>query len=329
MHDFLLVWDWDEARRKSQDGKEYEHFLSSRGVPKCSRTECRCQDYLDKATRLWNFGLLVNRMERYEEAGKNLRKAVELYRTGMALRGADKTYTDHSAWRLADEEALRAMNDLFIDTQGAVMELNFEEYSQTPLSWAADKGHEAVVRLLLDKGAAVDAKDKQYGRTALSWAADKGHQGVVRLLVDGGAAVDAEDTYGQTPLLYAAENGHEAMVRLLIEDGANMDVKDKMDQTPLLRAAGNGYEAIVQLLLEKGADIAVIQEQFPLILQYTCRYWVHHLQQSQVQIHDDDDVHKFLRKHFLHWLEALSLMDRLSEVIEYIGILQSLVSVSQ
>ena len=39
-------------------------------------------------------------------------------------------------------------------------------------------------------------------------------------------------------------------------------------------------------------------------------------------------MHVFLQKHFLHWLEALSLINRIAEVIEYIGVLQSLVSVS-
>ena len=32
-------------------------------------------------------------------------------------------------------------------------------YGQTPLSWAAENGHEAVVKLLLEKGAELDSKD--------------------------------------------------------------------------------------------------------------------------------------------------------------------------
>ena len=75
-------------------------------------------------------------------------------------------------------------------------------------------------------------------------------------------------------------------------------------------------------------DSTMINERLSPAFQYACRYWVHHVQHSMVPIHDDDEVHMFLRKYFLHWLEALSLMNRIAEVIGYVGVLQSLVSVS-
>jgi ankyrin repeat protein len=40
---------------------------------------------------------------------------------------------------------------------------------------AAEKRHEAVVKLLLEKGAELDSKDIG-GRTPLSWAAVNGHE---------------------------------------------------------------------------------------------------------------------------------------------------------
>nr|POF06990.1 vegetative incompatibility protein het-e-1 [Quercus suber] len=42
------------------------------------------------------------------------------------------------------------------------------------------------------------------------------------------------------------------------------------------------------------------------------------------QIYDNGEAHQFLQKHFLHWLEALSWLDRLSSTITYLGCLQSL-----
>jgi hypothetical protein len=72
-----------------------------------------------------------------------------------------------------------------------------------------------------------------------------------------------------------------------------------------------------------------IKERLLPAFQNACRYWVRHVQHSRIRIHDDDEVHLFLQKHFLHSLEALSLIDRIAEVIGYVAISQSLVSVSE
>ncbi|KAI3584162.1 hypothetical protein IWW34DRAFT_800204 [Fusarium oxysporum f. sp. albedinis] len=60
----------------------------------------------------------------------------------------------------------------------------------------------------------VDVRDAD-GRTPLSWAAERGHEAMVSLLLEKGAAIDSEDRFGRTPLEFAAERRHEAMVRLL------------------------------------------------------------------------------------------------------------------
>ena len=74
-------------------------------------------------------------------------------------------------------------------------------------------------------------------------------------------------------------------------------------------------------------DPPMINERFSPVFQYACRYWVDHVQHSMVPIHDYDKVHVFLQKHFLHWLEALSLMNKITEGFGQGGVLQSLVSV--
>jgi ankyrin repeat protein len=52
---------------------------------------------------------------------------------------------------------------------------------RTPLLRAAEQGHEAIVKLLLEAEAIVDFKDK-WGRTPLSRAIEKGHITVVNML---------------------------------------------------------------------------------------------------------------------------------------------------
>lgn len=51
---------------------------------------------------------------------------------------------------------------------------------------AAERGHEAVVRLLLDEGVAKVHNSTKYGLTALYYAALSGYKEVVRLLIERG-----------------------------------------------------------------------------------------------------------------------------------------------
>ncbi|KAJ6047584.1 hypothetical protein N7460_003731 [Penicillium canescens] len=62
-------------------------------------------------------------------------------------------------------------------------------------------------------------------------------------------------------------------------------------------------------------DLEHIRQYLPPELQYSCRYWIHHLEQSRALSSEIEDVLLFLQKHFLHWVEAMSLLDLISEVV--------------
>ncbi|KAK6334999.1 hypothetical protein TWF718_010440 [Orbilia javanica] len=128
---------------------------------------------------------------------------------------------------------------------------------QTPLSLAVEHGHEAVVRLLVDRGADLEAQDSKWDRTPLSWAAGHGHEAIVRLLVDRGVDLEAQDSkWGRTPLFFALVRGHEAVVKLLMDRGANLEAESTgLGQTPLSWAVENGHEAVVKLLVDGGANL--------------------------------------------------------------------------
>jgi hypothetical protein len=71
-----------------------------------------------------------------------------------------------------------------------------------------------------------------------------------------------------------------------------------------------------------------VEHFLPPEVQYACLYWVHHLQKSGAQLYDNDQVHQFLLVHLLHWLEALSWMQKISEGILAIVSLESVALVS-
>ena len=77
---------------------------------------------------------------------------------------------------------------------------------------------------------------------------------------------------------------------------------------------------------EVGSD--VVENRIPLDVQYACRHWVYHLRQSNTIPRDNDQTHRFFQHHFLHWLEALSFMGKISDSIHLIRALEVLLSVS-
>jgi NACHT domain len=80
--------------------------------------------------------------------------------------------------------------------------------------------------------------------------------------------------------------------------------------------------------LASKVDSNRLQQSLPAELQYACQYWVQHLQRSKARLHDYGQEHVFLQEHFLHWLEALSLMRRISQCVFAVDVLGSMVTVS-
>ena len=250
--DFLLIWDWHISR---EHAKEYEDFRSGQELPD---EKTQSEKDLDRATRLWRMGRILEYIRRDTEAVKNFQQSVEI--GNIVLRGTDNSESSPASWG--------AWGDLLVKDRGGLAPLPYAAgkgykavvqqllnkgaaveakdcYGRAPLSWAAEKGYEAVIQQLLDKGAVVDTRDYSDLRTPLLWAAEKGYEAVVRQLLDKGVAVEARDLDGRTPLSLAAEKGHEAVVRQLLDEGAAVEEKDCNGRTPLSLAAENGYEVVV------------------------------------------------------------------------------------
>ena len=129
----------------------------------------------------------------------------------------------------------------------------------TPLHAAAENGHAAAARALLDAGAAVDAGFSMVGVSPLHLAAQYDRPDVAALLLDRGAAVDARslNADGASALYYAAGAGFRNVVDVLLARGADADAGQRRSgASPLLVAAGAGHLAIVTRLLAAGAAVS-------------------------------------------------------------------------
>ncbi|KHN31521.1 E3 ubiquitin-protein ligase XBAT33-like [Glycine soja] len=158
----------------------------------------------------------------------------------------------------------------------------------SPLHFAASKGHNEIVALLLENGADVNSRN-YCGQTALMQACRYGHWEVVQtLLLFRCNVVKADYLSGRTALHFAAINGHARCIRLVLVDfvpsapfealharidaeGDGSNVKNKHEQsvlskfvnktadagiTALHMAALNGHFDCVQLLLDLNANVS-------------------------------------------------------------------------
>jgi ankyrin repeat protein len=123
----------------------------------------------------------------------------------------------------------------------------------TPLHFAAARGQEAAVELLLEQGADADAADFNQA-TAMHLAASREayHPRLLQALVDASANIGAEDKRGRTPLHWAAANDRVDTAAFLLANGADARVTDSDGNTPGAEAKAAGHARMVEFLKRHG-----------------------------------------------------------------------------
>ncbi|KAF2676795.1 hypothetical protein K458DRAFT_179878, partial [Lentithecium fluviatile CBS 122367] len=118
---------------------------------------------------------------------------------------------------------------------------------------------------------------------------------------------------GKSQFWIDARDTHKGLVSFCLElmsgpDGLHQDICN-------LAAPGT-----VRSEIDEGTITSYLSPE----LQYACRYWASHIEQSQQKIADGDAIHLFLQKHFLHWFEAMSLIRESSRCVHLLTSLQAL-----
>jgi ankyrin repeat protein len=135
--------------------------------------------------------------------------------------------------------------------------------NETPLAFAVDTIDPDIdfIAFLLRRGANVNVQNI-WNQTPLLKAAVRGHDEIIRRLIEAGAEVNIQDADGNSPLhavvqreVETVENGFERSTRILLENGADPNAKNKSGITPIHSAAFGGLVPVVRLLLEKGVDV--------------------------------------------------------------------------
>lgn len=135
-------------------------------------------------------------------------------------------------------------------------QINARDYKgRTPLHWAATRGDESTVKLLLDNGAQLNVQDEGKA-TPLILAASSGSVRTLELLLLAGANVHLTDIRGGHALHYVSRHQKEiSPVKLLLQAGAPINCRNNQGQTPFIGAAIKNRYEVGAYLLQNGADI--------------------------------------------------------------------------
>lgn len=150
---------------------------------------------------------------------------------------------------------------------------------KTALMYAAQYGHENIVRVLLahEKSPACTTNKENNGKTALTYAARQGSPTIVRTILQATPAdkrtalvnektviVRKIDPYGENYIKRSKTNKPQMAVNYIKrsktqqQEPATVEISTEIvGQTALHVAAQKGYAHIVQLLIDAGADITI------------------------------------------------------------------------
>ena len=160
------------------------------------------------------------------------------YDSYMACRNVCKTWRElHSA-----ESYQRKAEELLVEKR------NNEE----KLCQFSKDGNAKEAGNLLSSGVSPNCTRKDM--TSLHLAVHKGHEDVVKLLLNVGADTSMANEKGFTPLHWAAIYGYTEVAKLLLDAGADPNKSDHIyEDTPLYDATYRDIAVIVKLL-DAGAD---------------------------------------------------------------------------
>lgn len=168
--------------------------------------------------------------------------------------------------RLAAEHGSTGMVEIILDAgvdptyRGGQSLWHEGQIHHAPLCLAAKKGHEATVKVLLDRTVDSDAA-RQINQMAILLSAGKGQEKIVKLLIQRGVDPDTKEYWGMTPLLIAVCYHQVGTVIALLEKGASPNIGvlyrelDSLPPLPLNSWRNKKLERMIQNFRDRAVDM--------------------------------------------------------------------------
>jgi len=134
----------------------------------------------------------------------------------------------------------------------SVQSINAQDKKRwTPLMFAARKGYEDSMKLLLESNAAINLLS-ELGNNALMLASRGGHENCVKYLIENSAIeLNTINIDGDTALIMATSENHASCVKVLLKyKSIDVNIRNKENKTALAISVQSEYEGCTQLLLD-------------------------------------------------------------------------------
>ena len=105
--------------------------------------------------------------------------------------------------------------DLILKTNLNLLNIR-NKVGMTAIGLACKEGHTRAVEVLLSYKAKLNVGCGAERMTPLCFAANYGHEELVKFLIDKKARILGKDKYKRTPLILATKNGHATIVNTLL-----------------------------------------------------------------------------------------------------------------
>ncbi|XP_052077278.1 uncharacterized protein LOC127715279 [Mytilus californianus] len=146
-----------------------------------------------------------------------------------------------------------------------------DDKGYTPAHWACYRGHEEIVRYILDNNGPIDKpSNNELGAHPIHWACVNGHIAIVDILLQAGVSVNVVDNKGCTPIIMAAQYGHTVLVSFLMGKGAKPQMVDEDGNSVLHWAVFYGHMELMRYLIHCGLNPKEINKYGQSTLHLAC-----------------------------------------------------------
>ena len=128
--------------------------------------------------------------------------------------------------------------------------------------------------------------------------------------------IDKNRCRGEPPLWVSEQETHRHLLDRCLE------VMSKQLRDNICDLSSPGIEVLA-------IPHAAIFRAIPSALRYACRFWIHHAEQTELQLKDWRQIQDFTSQHLLQWLEAMSLLTETAEAVRQLDHLRIKCNVSR